>query len=539
MGLTQRRFSPLLELLEDRQLLAGNIISGYVFSDLNGNGLREAGETAIANNPIELRNAAGVVIGSTTTDSNGFYSFDGDSSVSGGVQSQTQTLTFADANANTIRSQALQQFDPSLGTLQSIEIRVDGRIVSNIKLENLDDEAAAVSGSVSGTVLLSGPGFNLNTNIVGNAVITQTLGAYDGVTDYTGRSGVSLGNRTATGSNTQTLTGTSVAPFIGTGTLNLSFLAQATTQAAGGGNLQANITNLGGGSVTVTYKYLNSTSLRPGNYTLVQKTQPAGLLDGRESQNGIIVANSINTDTLSVTLGASDSVNNNFGEYAPASLNGYVYQDANKNGVREATEKVFANSKITLTGTNDKGQAINLQSVTNASGYYEFTDLRPGQYAIKQTLAPTGVTAGKLTAGSLGGTIGSARDFQAIQLLVGATGNNYNFAHIGPQAPSSGVTSASKTSTAVSTTPRPPSPLPVTPPAPIRPTSASKTSTAIGRTPRPPSPITPVVPAPIRPTSASKTSTAVGTTPRPPSSNTPPAPIPPTSASKTSTAARR
>lgn len=537
MGRILRRSAPLhLELLEDRRLLAGNVISGYVFNDLNGNGLRDAGEAVIANNPIELKNAAGQVIGSTTTDSNGFYSFDSDSSVGTGVQSQVQTISFADANANTIRSQSIQQFDPSKGTLQSIEIRVDGRIISNIRIENLDDEAAPVSGSVSGTALLSGPGFNLNVNIAGNAVLNQTLGAYDGTTDYSGSSGVTLGNRTATGSNSQTLTGAALSPFVGTGTLNLSFLAQATTQAAGGGNLMANISNLGGGSVTITYRYLNSTALKAGNYTIVQKSQPAGLLDGRDSQAGVIVANSFNTDSLYVTLGNSDSTNNNFGEYAPASLSGYVYQDANNNGLREATERLFANSKITLTGTNDRGQAVSLNGFTDANGFYQFANLRPGQYAIKQTTAPTGVSAGKLTAGSLGGSIGTARDFQAIQVLVGASGNNYNFAHIGPQAPSSSGTAAGKISTSVSVTPRPPSPV-VVPPAPIPPTSAGKISTSVSTTPRPPSPVV-VPPRPIQPTSAGKISTSVSSTPRPPSSNVQ-APIPPTSAGKVSTALKK
>src|SRR4029079_13817567 len=108
--------------------LAGNVISGYVFDDLNGNGLRDIGEPALAGSPIELRNAAGVLIASTTSDANGAYSFDTDTTVSTAAQSLVRTVTFGNQTTNTTRSQTLQKFDPSLGILQSLEIRVVGQI---------------------------------------------------------------------------------------------------------------------------------------------------------------------------------------------------------------------------------------------------------------------------------------------------------------------------------------------------------------------------------------------------------------------------
>src|SRR5262245_14861420 len=132
----RRRFRPSLETLEARELLAANVISGFVFDDLNGNGLRDAGEPAIAGSLIELRNAAGIRVGTATTDVNGAYRFDTDNTVSTAVQTLTRTATFASQTTNTTRTQTIQQFDPSLGILQSVEIRVDGKIVSDIKIEN-------------------------------------------------------------------------------------------------------------------------------------------------------------------------------------------------------------------------------------------------------------------------------------------------------------------------------------------------------------------------------------------------------------------
>ncbi len=523
MGRSHQRSVPLfIEALEDRRLLAGNVISGYVFDDVNGNGLRDVGEAVIANNLIELRNSANVVVGTTTTDANGFYSFNSDSTISQAIQTQVQTINFANGKANTISSQLLSQFNPALGTLQSIQIKVDGRIISDIKLENLDDESSVVSGTVAGNVLVSGPGFNLNVNIAGNAAISKTLPAFDGTIDFGGTSGVSLGSTTATGSNSTTVPTSAMSSYIGTGTVNLSFLAQATTQATGGGNLTANITNQGGGTVTVTYNYIKNNALQPGNYKIIQKVQPAGLLDGRDSQAGVIVANSFNTDTLSVTLNNTDSTDNNFGEYEPASLKGYVYADNNNNGIREATETVFANIKIKLTGTDDRGTAINLTVSTDALGQYAFGNLRPGKYTITESTTPTGYNSGKITAGSLGGTLATTRTINNITTPVGAAGVDNNFGHIAIKPPSStgggtgkgqllgstpkqpdpitvvnngtgkgqllGSTPSSTTAPAGTTTTTPPSSGTVTAPAATSTTGTGK-GTLLGSTPKQPDPV--------------------------------------------------
>ena len=233
------------------------------------------------------------------------------------------------------------------------------------------------------------------------------------------------------------LTGSDLGSYIGTGTVNLSFLAQATTQASGGGNLMANITNQGGGTVTVTYSYIKNNALQPGNYKIIQKVQPVGLLDGQDSQAGVIIPNSTKTDTINVTLNNADSTDNNFGEYEPASINGYVYNDNNDNGIREATEALFSKIQIKLTGTDDRGTAVNLSLTTDANGFYQFTNLRPGQYTITEATQPKGYSAGKISPGSIGGTTGTTRAITAISTAVGAEGTDYNFGHLAIKPPSS------------------------------------------------------------------------------------------------------
>src|SRR5262249_34543336 len=78
-----------LEPLEERALLSTVSISGSVFHDANNNGVFDPGEAAIANSTIQLANASNVVIGTATTDANGFYSF----AVDGSINTNPTTLT--------------------------------------------------------------------------------------------------------------------------------------------------------------------------------------------------------------------------------------------------------------------------------------------------------------------------------------------------------------------------------------------------------------------------------------------------------------
>lgn len=77
---------------------------------------------------------------------------------------------------------------------------------------------------------------------------------------------------------------------------------------------------------------------------------------------------------------AARSVNNNFGEVLPASIAGFVYTEkgiANSN-YQAGTDWPFPGVTVVLTGTDDLGQAVNLNTTTLADGSYVFKDLRPG-----------------------------------------------------------------------------------------------------------------------------------------------------------------
>ncbi len=114
--------------------------------------------------------------------------------------------------------------------------------------------------------------------------------------------------------------------------------------------------------------------LTPGTYR-VAETQPdgylsvgaaAGTVDGQT--RGVVT----NPDTLSgIDLaGGDDSIHNNFAEDQPASLSGYVYYDANDNGVMDPGEAGIADVKLTL--LDSAGNPTATTTTTDANGYYQF-----------------------------------------------------------------------------------------------------------------------------------------------------------------------
>ncbi|WP_174246123.1 SdrD B-like domain-containing protein, partial [Pseudaquabacterium pictum] len=168
------------------------------------------------------------------------------------------------------------------------------------------------------------------------------------------------------------------------------------------------------------------TNLRPGTYN-VAETQPAGYLDGKDTIG--TTGGTAGNDLLSgITLVAgANSVENNFGELPPAKLSGYVYEDAGNDGVRNS-EAPIAGVEVKLTGTDDLGNPVTATATTDANGFYQFTNLRPGTYNVAET-QPAGYLDGKDTIGTTGGTAGNDL-LSGITLVAGANSVENNFGEI-------------------------------------------------------------------------------------------------------------
>ncbi len=406
----KNRSAPKVESLETVRLLSGcPSISGFVYLDANNDGLFESGETPIAGNPIELLNSSGVVVGQATTDATGAYSFMTDSTISQATQTVTQTASVPSQPTNFTSDLTLPQFDSSLGTLTQVDVTVSGMMASDIKSENTSTSSpTTITATVSGLMTLTSPVSGLDISAPGSAI----AGTYDAATfgggpiTYSAPSGHDFGTATAPFQQTasfKTSAGDDLSGFVGSGTFALTFAADATSGASGGGNLQTEANSSVSANVAVTYYYTPTNCLSPGNYTIVQEQEPPGTLNGKDSSNGIVFPPNTtgDPDKIPVTLGTSNLPNNDFGQLLPGTVSGFVYQDTNNDGLKEPGEAGIPNLPVELTGTNDLGPITPIDGTTAADGSYDFTNLRPGTYTVTELQQPSGYLDGLDTRGNV------------------------------------------------------------------------------------------------------------------------------------------
>lgn len=438
-----------VEPLEERTLMTCNVISGYVYYDVNNNGTYQQGlEPPIANSPIELRDANGVVVGTTTTDATGHYEFEIDEVHLGNETQETavKIIDFPTTPTPTNYSgltAKIGQFDSTKGVLQSVEIIYGGTITSTISGVNVSPNPDPhITGTVSGQLFLTAPGVandSFSVNAEGGEVFnTPANGAFN------------LGTHSATGSKTVTVTGSDLNAYIGTGTVDVVAAARGRSVVDGGGYLDSSIRTTGISTVTVIYHYKPYECLEPGDYVVRQTTQPDGYVDGRESQGTTVIPdavatpNHLGTDEIHVHLVEGvDSVNNNFGEVKKTQLSGHVWYDRDNDGIRENNEAPIVGAVITLEGPGGPRT-----TTTNDQGYYEFLNLDPGTYTVKEA-QPTPYLDGKDNEGTLGGTVINQGDviaqgpngqtatatedrIQSITLQAGDNSENNDFGEIKP-----------------------------------------------------------------------------------------------------------
>jgi len=168
------------------------------------------------------------------------------------------------------------------------------------------------------------------------------------------------------------------------------------------------------------------TGLNAGSYTLTQPTQPAGTLNGITTAGsvsgggggtpGTATAVSVPTSAIANILLASSggsvagSPGNNFAEVQTSTISGTVFLDQNNNGAQNGGDTGIAGQTIQLTGTDNNGQPVNLNTVTDANGNYAFTGLAPGTYTVTQPAQPADTANGLTVPGAVGngGSAGTA-----------------------------------------------------------------------------------------------------------------------------------
>jgi protocatechuate 3,4-dioxygenase beta subunit len=249
-------------------------------------------------------------------------------------------------------------------------------------------------------------------------------------------------------------------PIMGTDTANIKVLDNSSSSLSGftyldldnDGVKDSNETGITGALITITNgsQTFNTrtdltgaylfTGLSAGNYTITQ-TQPLNYYDGKEtvgtfssggSGGGGTIDNTTISNTISdVTVNVGNYYQNyNFGEVLPADIAGVAYIDLNNDGNRQDTETGRTGIGVTLSGTNDFGQTVNVSSTTDSSGRYYFGSLRPSD-TTGYTITFDGLgTVGSGDVGSILGVTegsGSSKTISSINLAAGDSGVNYDF----------------------------------------------------------------------------------------------------------------
>ncbi|WP_165488587.1 MULTISPECIES: SdrD B-like domain-containing protein [Dyella] len=352
-------------------------IAGFVYADLNNNGVKDAGEAGIAGVTLKVTGTAvdGTAVSkSVTSAADGSY-----------------TIAYLPKGTYTVTE-----------TTQPAGYR-DGIDVAGSAGGTATNPGDAITAiSLPGNTAATGYNFGELPDARISGKVYSDLNN-NGVVDA-GEPGI--------GSPAVTVT------LTGTDDLGLAVSKTTTTDASG------------------NYSF---TQLRPGQYT-VTETQPTGYLPGRATVGtGIATPGTASADGnvfTGITLKPGEQgINYNFGELAATSLGGFVYIDANKNGKRDATETAgIGGVTITLTGTDDLNQPVNQTTTTANDGSYSFPNLRPGTYAIAET-QPSQWEDGEETVGVVAGSPNGgviANDLIGnIVLGAGQTGTGYNFGEIG------------------------------------------------------------------------------------------------------------
>jgi uncharacterized repeat protein (TIGR01451 family) len=209
-------------------------------------------------------------------------------------------------------------------------------------------------------------------------------------------------------------------------------------------NLTTTTSTIGGQAGSYAF-----TNLRPSNeagYTVTETGMglPPAFIDGKDSPAGNLggapktVSFNDQVTAIPVTAGAS-GVNYNFGEIKPASLSGFVYLDANNNGVFDpgpGGDVGLGGTAVTLTGFDDRGRAVTRTVRTGPDGSFVFGGLRPSDskgYALTEA-PPANYLPGKDTVGMPGaGAVNSSQYvLSGFEVTPGLNSANNNFGHLTP-----------------------------------------------------------------------------------------------------------
>ncbi len=438
-------------------------VGDFVWYDLNRDGIQQASEPGIAGVTVEVVDAGNVVVGSAVTNGAGQYLVQGLPLGTFTVRVVTATLPDQgltasydldgggdSATAVTLDAVNYQNLNADFGYAGTgvigdrlwIDYNTNGvQDVGEPGLPNADVSLTwtGPTGPVVLTATTDANGNYLFSNLPGGDYQVQVAGGIpagivqsfdpDGTVDAS--SALTLGNGQTRLDldfgyrGTSSLAGRVFNDLDNDGVVDLTEVGIAGTQIflSGADYLGRPVSFVTTTIADGTFVFNNLTD---GVFTLTE-AQPIGFLDGIDT-NGSQPGTQTNDQFTTISLGVGQAATGYlFGEIPPASLSGVVYLDTNRNNQRDIGEAGIAGVTITLQGTDDRGQAVNLSLVTNSNGQYLFSNLRPGNYSVTET--QPAMFNGATNLGSQGGA--TATDVIFASLSAGVNGVANNFGELG------------------------------------------------------------------------------------------------------------
>ncbi|EAM51570.1 SdrD B-like domain-containing protein [Crocosphaera watsonii WH 8501] len=316
-------------------------LGDFVFEDTNGNGIQDSGEAGVEGVEVQLQNPDGTPVTdgngdpiTTTTDANGFYSFEG--------------LTPGEYKVKFVAPDGFKFTTPNVGDDDTI-----------------DSDADPTMDGMTETVILESGDFNgtLDAGLVQPA---------------------SLGDFVFEDSNAN---GIQDAGEVGIAGVEVKLLADTDNDG-----LIDDVVGITTTSADGSYFF---PSLAPGVEYKVMFSQPGGF-DGvspRQAGNDP----SIDSDGLmsDVVVLASGEFNPTIdaGFFKTAGLGDFVFEDTNGNGIQDSGEAGVSGVEVQLQNPDGTpvtdGNGDPITTTTDADGEYAFTGLTPGEYKVT-FVAPEG-----------------------------------------------------------------------------------------------------------------------------------------------------
>lgn len=437
-------------------------IRGMVHADTNGNCVFDEGEQPLAGVKIELLDAEGNVIDTTTTDEHGAYAFENLAPGTYAVR-ESQPDGYLDGGENVgtaggrIDVNDLIEGIVLTGGTQGEEYNfceippasISGMIHADMNGDCLYDQGEPLLAGVQVDLLdaqgnvLQSTTTNANGEYRFDNLAPGTYGVFEhqpaGYFDSGERVGTAGGVLSADDTITQIALGAGVQavdydfcealPSRIEGMVHIDLdgdcvldpgeqpLPDVTIQLL---DAQGNVIGTTTTDASGMYSFEN---LAPGKYG-VRELQPTGYWDGGESvgtAGGQITANDQITGITLIS--ATNGLHYDFCELLPNSLSGMVHVDLNGNCILDENEQPL--SGVTIELLDEAGNVIR-STTTDEHGEYLFDNLPSGKYSIREVQPASYLDSGD-SVGSLGGELAGNDLIKGIVLVSGNNGENYNF----------------------------------------------------------------------------------------------------------------